>query len=90
MSRVAQGHLRRKRESALDIEGKHVTIQSPSRTRALADCCTSPVCRSPLSPQLGLSAWELDRSWPMNPLSSRLAARCGHPCWGRVQVGATG
>ena len=27
MSRVAEGHFRRKREGALDIEGKHVTIQ---------------------------------------------------------------
>jgi hypothetical protein len=30
MSRVAEGHFRRKRGSALDIEGKHVTIQGPS------------------------------------------------------------
>ena len=30
MSRVAEGHFRRKREAPFDIEGKHVTIQGPS------------------------------------------------------------
>ena len=30
MSRVAEGHFRKETRSALDIEGKHVTIQGPS------------------------------------------------------------
>jgi hypothetical protein len=42
MSRVAGGHFRKETRGALDIEGKHVTIQgpspdlSPARTYALA------------------------------------------------------
>jgi hypothetical protein len=30
MSRVAEGHFRRKREAPLIVRGKHVTIQGPS------------------------------------------------------------
>src|SRR5215470_8939784 len=46
--------------SALDIEGKHVTIQGPPPGLGLArTVAPSAVCRSSLSPQLGLSAWEV-------------------------------
>jgi hypothetical protein len=57
--------------SALDIEGKHVTIQGPSPDLSPArTVAPSLVCRSPRSPPLGLSARE----------SVPSGLRCGLTC----------
>src|SRR5208282_4162259 len=44
MSRVAEGHFRKETRRALDIEGKHVTIQGPSPERSPAAAYAPSAC----------------------------------------------
>jgi hypothetical protein len=53
MSRVAEGHFRRKREAPLILRGKHVTIQGHPRPEPGHAFCTFHRLPRPSNPKKG-------------------------------------